>query len=67
MSAFPAWTNASGAPLSWRHYLAGRRHLAQAYARRSLQLAGAFAIAQTPDIQKHDQWWRDNMNQAGRS
>lgn len=65
MSAFPAWTDAAGRPLSWRHYLAGRRHLAQQHARESLRLAGAIKIARTEDVQRHDQWWQDTTMQAG--
>jgi hypothetical protein len=66
VSAFPAWTGAAGEPLSWRHYLAGRRHLAQARARQSAQLAGAFAIAQ-PGVKEenHRAWWNDITTQAG--
>lgn len=65
MREFPAWVE-GGEPLSWRHYVAGLRHLARARARESLRAMGAMRIAQAdPKEPVPMQWQRDMVTAAG--
>lgn len=49
---FPAWVNADGWPISYRHYLYGTRHLGRLGARTDLKHATAVRMANT----QRDDW-----------
>lgn len=56
-----------GEPRSWRHFVAGLRHLARARARESLRLASSISVTQMGEKQKHlsQAWFREQTAAAG--
>jgi hypothetical protein len=55
-----------GRPRSWRHYVYGMAYLARAKARRDMQLADAFGIAQA-EKEDRKKWFghRDALQRRG--
>lgn len=58
-----------GEPISWRHYVYGTAHLARAYARESLRMAGvrlstATGLGSTPKSTR-DAWLTRMTRSAG--
>lgn len=62
--AFPAWVGESGAPLSWRHFVAGLRHLTQHHAREQIRTHDAVGMTNAKDADRKA-WLRDVKLTAG--
>ena len=62
--AYPAWTDKTGYPLSWRHFIVGIRRLTKARAQYSLDMYRAMAIAQAK-VEDRKPWVDEQESLAG--
>lgn len=64
VQAFPAWCNASGVPLSWRHYVIGTRALGRLRARDRLDMMRAVSAAHAKE-DEYAAWQEQTAREAG--